>query len=150
MDFSIVSCTYNPDPSIFPKVLESCLALEYDQELFEILIIDNASDIPVADLEYAKKLKDRKNVRIIREDNQGLTYARMRGFAESNGEFIVFSTSAHNGGSEEIISAISFRFECFLFITPNILTAIPGSVGNLSIPINASSIILTLSIVSFP
>jgi glycosyltransferase involved in cell wall biosynthesis len=84
---SVVLCTYNPRPSYLAEVLQSLRTQTLSQEDWELLIIDNASTDPLAniiDLNWHPRSK------IIREEKLGLTLARVRGIAESQGAVIVF------------------------------------------------------------
>lgn len=82
MKFSLTIPCYNEEKTL-PALLESINKLDYPRNDFEIIIIDNnCTDRTV---EIAKKFGVDK---IVKEENQGLTWARQRGFLSAEGEII--------------------------------------------------------------
>src|ERR1035437_9994299 len=84
---SIIICTLNPRPDYLCRVLVSLKAQTLSKEQWELLLIDNASKEPLAgqwDLSW------HPHARHIREDELGLTPARLRGIKESKGDLLVF------------------------------------------------------------
>jgi glycosyltransferase involved in cell wall biosynthesis len=84
---SIVVCTHNPRPDYLERVLRALAVQSLPMAQWELLLIDNASDEPLApqhDLSWHPR------VRVLREDELGLTPARLRGIAESDGDVLVF------------------------------------------------------------
>ena len=91
MDISVIVCTYNPDERLFKKCLHSIKNLQTDEVAAEIIIVDNNSTTPVSSLDYVKEfLCDVGYSRIVVEQEQGLTYARIAGFQQSSGDLIIF------------------------------------------------------------
>jgi glycosyltransferase involved in cell wall biosynthesis len=89
--FSVIVCTYNPIDNVFRKCLDGISKASADKQPHEILIIDNNSTDKIAEKNYVKIfVEDNRNVKIICEQTQGLTPARLRGIAESSGELIIF------------------------------------------------------------
>jgi len=87
MLLSVIICTHNPRADYFPRVLEALKAQTLPKEQWELLVIDNASKEPLAgkwDLSW------HPHTRHIREDELGLTPARLRGIKESTGDLLVF------------------------------------------------------------
>jgi glycosyltransferase involved in cell wall biosynthesis len=84
---SVVVCTHNPRPNYLSRVLEALKAQTLPQEDWELLIVDNASKSAVSTL---VDLGWHSNAAIIRENELGLTQARLRGIKESRGDLIVF------------------------------------------------------------
>ncbi len=81
MTISIIIPAHNEE-----KYLSACLQSIRDhrtQQVIEVIVVDNASTDKTADV--AKKFPD---VRVIREERKGLTFARQRGFLEAHGELI--------------------------------------------------------------
>ncbi len=87
---SLVVCTYNRDAYVY-KTLEHIALNDFPCEQYEIVLIDNNStdntaaecsrfhnDYPLVDYLYVK------------ETQQGLSFARNRGFVDSKGDCIVF------------------------------------------------------------
>jgi glycosyltransferase involved in cell wall biosynthesis len=86
---SAVICTYNPRADFLADTLASLRNQRplAEGETWELLIIDNASDVP---LKGSIDLSWHPQARVIREDRLGLTHARHRSFAEAQGEVIVY------------------------------------------------------------
>ena len=92
INLSVVICTYNPQALHFRRTLDAIETLDrrFDRNV-ECVIVDNNSDPPVASLGYvATFLQSNAWARIVQEERQGLSYARLRGFAETTGKVIVF------------------------------------------------------------
>ena len=84
---SVIICTHNPKCEIFSQVLD-CLAKQtLPQSDWELLIIDNASQVSISSI-YS--FEDFSNVRVVVESKLGLTNARICGYRESKFELIVF------------------------------------------------------------
>lgn len=84
---SVVICTHNPRVDYLTRVLEALRGQTLPPERWELLVVDNASKDPVAprfDLSW------HPNARHVREDELGLTPARLRGIAESKADLLVF------------------------------------------------------------
>lgn len=87
---TVIVCTYNPDENVLKECLD---AIATASDLFkphEILLIDNNSPKPISGIHYMPDFLSRTKARVIREERQGLTYARMRGINDSSGELILF------------------------------------------------------------
>ena len=84
---SVVVCTYNPRPDYFERTLAALEAQRYPRDRWELIIIDNASDVP---LESRLSLAWHPQGRIVRENQPGTGYARVRGMRESRGDIIIF------------------------------------------------------------
>jgi glycosyltransferase involved in cell wall biosynthesis len=84
---SVVICTHNPRPHYLARVLDALKAQTLPRPDWELLLIDNASKEPVAGL---FDLAWHSGGRHVREDELGLTPARLRGIAEAKGDLLVF------------------------------------------------------------
>ncbi len=87
MKLSVIICTHNPRADYLSRTLAALAAQTLAQADWELLIIDNRSEVPVAgrfDLGW------RPDVRFVREDKLGLTPARLRGIQEASGDLLVF------------------------------------------------------------
>jgi glycosyltransferase involved in cell wall biosynthesis len=84
---SVIICTHNPRPDAFRRVLDSLDAQTLSKEKWELLLVDNASDDR---LELRWPLAWHPNARHIREDQLGLTPARLRGIRESRGDVLIY------------------------------------------------------------
>ena len=82
-----VVCTHNPRPDHLGPTLDSLLAQTLPRDRWEFLLVDNASDQPLAgrvDLGW------HPNGRVVREDRVGLTFARLRSYEEAAAPIIVY------------------------------------------------------------
>ncbi len=84
---SVIICTHNPRPDYLSKVLAALKAQTLPLEQWELLLIDNASQKL---LSSEIDLSWHSQARHIREEQLGLTHARLRGIKESIGETLVF------------------------------------------------------------
>ena len=84
---SVIICTHNPRPEYLERVLEALRCQTLPTSEWELLVIDNASEVGLAD---KWDLSWHPHARHIREDELGLTPARLRGIRESSGELLVF------------------------------------------------------------
>ncbi|MEP7087659.1 MAG: glycosyltransferase [Gemmatimonadota bacterium] len=84
---SIVTCSHDPRPEYLARVITALRTQMIDQSRWEFLLIDSGSRHPLAshiDLSWHAP------ARCIREDESGLTRARLRGIAEATGDLLVF------------------------------------------------------------
>jgi glycosyltransferase involved in cell wall biosynthesis len=84
---SVIMCTHNPRVPFIARALGALEAQTLPQNEWELILIDNASDERLdqrLDLSWHSKSK------IIREDELGLTPARLRGIRDSCGGVLVF------------------------------------------------------------
>jgi glycosyltransferase involved in cell wall biosynthesis len=83
---SLIICAYNEE-----KYIGECLDYAIKNsggKFFEILVIDNKST------DRTKEVAEmRHGVRVIREENKGLTRARQRGFLEAKGDILAYIDS---------------------------------------------------------
>lgn len=84
---SVVICSHNPRPAYFAKCLEALRWQTLPPGSWELVIIDNRSDTPLA---RGIDLAWHADARVIREETLGLTAARLRGIRESKGDLLVF------------------------------------------------------------
>jgi len=84
---SVVVCSHNPRPAYFAKCLEALRWQTLPPGSWELMIVDNRSDTPLA---KSIDLAWHSDARVIREEIQGLTPARLRGIRESKGELLIF------------------------------------------------------------
>lgn len=84
---SIIICTHNPRPDYLARTLAALKAQTLPAVQWEMLLIDNASEKPLAGI---WDLSWHPQGRHIREDELGLTPARMRGIREAAAKVLVF------------------------------------------------------------
>jgi glycosyltransferase involved in cell wall biosynthesis len=84
---SVVICSHNPNPDYFARCLTALRAQTLGLEAWELVVVDNLCDAPLAcriDIAWHRR------GRVVREPTLGLTPARLRGIREAAGEVIVF------------------------------------------------------------
>lgn len=96
---SVVIPTHNPRMDYLARVIDALRQQTLAKDLWELVIIDNGSREALAVASSQSSGVSRKtnivdlswhpNARIVREEQLGLTFARLRGFAEAKGELIV-------------------------------------------------------------
>jgi glycosyltransferase involved in cell wall biosynthesis len=87
MKLSIIICTHNPREGYLRRTMEGLRAQTVPYDDWELLLVDNVSAEPLAsriDLSW------HPNARHIREEELGLTPARLRGIAEAKGTLLIF------------------------------------------------------------
>lgn len=91
MKFSLILPAYNVEKYL-SKCIESCLHQDISQEDYEIIIVIDGS--PDHSLEIAQKYqKNNNNIRIIAQENKGISSARNTGLHNAQGEYIWFIDS---------------------------------------------------------
>lgn len=85
---SIIICTYNRS-GLLKHCLDSLFQQNFSQENFEVIIVDNNSTDRTKEVvtRYVNKIP---NLNYVFEKNQGLSYARNRGYDVAQGEYLVY------------------------------------------------------------
>ncbi len=84
---SVIVCTHNPRTDYLDRCIDALKAQTLPRAQWELVIIDNACDAPLAprlDLAWHER------ARIVREDTLGLTPARLRGIQEARAPLLAF------------------------------------------------------------
>jgi glycosyltransferase involved in cell wall biosynthesis len=84
---SVVICTHNPQTDYLSRVLQALSSQTLSKESWELLLIDNASE---EILSTKMDLSWHPHSRHIREEQLGLTPARIRGIKESIANILIF------------------------------------------------------------
>jgi glycosyltransferase involved in cell wall biosynthesis len=84
---SVIICAHNPRADYLSRVIEALREQTLAKGCWELFLIDNASS---GQLEDIWDLSWHPNARHLREDELGLTPARLRGIRESRGELLIF------------------------------------------------------------
>lgn len=87
IEASVITCSHNPRSDYLDQVIGALKNQTLNQARWEYLLIDNASDDPLA---ARVDLSWHQNARHVSEAQLGLTHARLRGIRESSGELVVF------------------------------------------------------------
>lgn len=82
---SIIICLYNTEKEYFDECLSSIFSSTLEN--FEVLIIDDGSDIDYSDI------ISKYDVRYVKTENRGVTDARLYGILISDGEYVCFADS---------------------------------------------------------
>lgn len=85
---SVVLCTYNPRPDLLAKSLRAISRQTLHADAFELVVVDNNSPVPLR-TDVCERLALRE-VRVVRELRQGLTYARVAGINATSAGTICF------------------------------------------------------------
>lgn len=83
---TVIIPTYNPDEYRLNLTISGLKAQTLSSDQWELIIVDNNSFVPVNEL---LDLGWHPCAKIVVEKKQGLTYARMKGFAEATGDIII-------------------------------------------------------------
>ena len=83
---SVILCTHNPRRDFLSRTLSALQGQILPVSAWELLVVDNASQPPVADL---ADLRWHPAARGLLESELGLTPARLRGIVEARGEILV-------------------------------------------------------------
>ncbi len=84
---SVIICAHNPRRDYLERVLAALRRQTLPAAQWELLLVDNASDPP---LQRSVDLAWHPHARCVREEQLGLTAARLCGIAEARGELLVF------------------------------------------------------------
>lgn len=87
MDISVIICTHNPREDYLRRVLDALARQTLPRHHWELLLIDNASTEP---LDARWDLSWHPHARHVREEELGLTPARLRGIREATAPLLVF------------------------------------------------------------
>ena len=84
---SVIICTHNPRCDYLRRCIEALREQRLPYNQWELVVVDNRSDAPLADRLDLSWHPDFHNVR---EETLGLTAARLRGIRETTGDLLVF------------------------------------------------------------
>lgn len=112
---SVVICTHNPKVDILRSCLRHLEAQDLDKRLWELIVVDNASDTAVADWIAGEC---RLAVKVVREEKLGLSNARLAGMSHATAGLIVFVDDDNLLDASYLREALSFsksnsRVGCF-------------------------------------
>lgn len=87
MKLSVIICTHNPELKFLNRTIEALRQQTLSQEEWELLIVDNNSDLPVHNL---IDISWHQAGRSIREEKLGLTFARLKGIKKAKADLFLF------------------------------------------------------------
>lgn len=107
MNFSIITCTYNPNLKISERLVNAVKNLIITEEVnFEWIIVDNNSTKPVSEILFLEKiLLSYSNYKVINEPKPGLTNARLAGIKNAQFDWVVFFDDDNEPQSDYLIKA---------------------------------------------
>jgi len=112
IELSVIICTHNPRPDYLDRVLAALRRQTLPTDHWELLLIDNASEPALAgkwDLSW------HPHARHIREDELGLTAARLCGIMEARSELLVFVDDDNLLSSNYLEKALDIA-KCYAFL----------------------------------
>lgn len=89
MKLSVICCTHNAQADVLLECIDRIFKSLARVQDYEVLLIDNASEVPLL-AQAGLKIDKRPQCKVIREEHLGLTAARLRGIRESTGDLLVF------------------------------------------------------------
>jgi glycosyltransferase involved in cell wall biosynthesis len=108
MKISVIICTHNPRRDYFQRILTALGSQTLDAVHWELLVVDNLSDPPIEE-SFIRSLVP--NSRVIREENQGVVWARLRGFRETETDLIVSIDDDNLPSPDYLSSALTMALE---------------------------------------
>jgi hypothetical protein len=109
---SVITCSHNPRLDYLERVFESLAKQTVEPTCWEYILIDSASSESLA---THVNLSWHPRARCIREEALGLTRARLRGIAESQGDLLIFVDDDNALDSDFIEQA-----RCLYYARPDI------------------------------
>lgn len=86
--FSIVVPTYNR-PRNIASCLEALSRVDYPRDRFEVIVVDDGSEVPVRT--FISHFFDKMNLTVITQENAGPSMARNAGAKRARGDFLAFT-----------------------------------------------------------
>jgi len=105
---SVIICAHNPRADYFRRVLEGLRQQSLCMENWEFLVIDSASDVPLAS---KWNISWHPHARHIREDELGLAVARRRGMREAATDLLIFVDDDNVLGQNYLLDAVAIKRE---------------------------------------
>ena len=84
---SVIICAHNPRSGYFQRCINGLRHQTLPLQQWQLFLVDNRSDPPLAE---QVDLSWHPAAAIVREENPGLTSARLRGIRESSGDLLIF------------------------------------------------------------
>lgn len=145
-DLSVILCTHDPRSAPLARVLRALADQTLPIACWELLLIDNASSVPVCERVEFADLWPVLPVRFVREMTLGLTPARLRGFADANAPLLVLI-------DDDTVPAADYLAQCLkVFAAQAELGAVGGRIAgefDRTPPVWASEVLDCLAIRDF-
>jgi glycosyltransferase involved in cell wall biosynthesis len=107
-ELSVVICTHNPRADYLARCLDALKAQTLDLAHWDLLVIDNLCDVPLAP---RIELNWHPRARVIREETLGLTPARLRGIEDAKAALLVFVDDDNVLASDYLAVALNVAAE---------------------------------------
>ena len=107
---SVVVCTYNRS-SLLKNCIRSLEKQMADKKNYEVIVVDNNSKDNTKEI-VRDYIKNKLNVRTVTEKNQGLSYARNRGWKEAKGKYVAYI-------DDDAIAELDWVEQIMIFIQKN-------------------------------
>ncbi len=108
MIFSVIVCTYNRH-ALLRTAMESALAQDFPENNYEIIVVDNGSNHDtLRTAEQIQRLHPTRNIAYVREERQGLSFARNSGASAARGRILAYmddDAEAHPQWLRELLRA---------------------------------------------
>lgn len=105
---AICICTHNPVPETFAIVIEALARQTAPHGTFHVLIVDNASTVPLRTELVDPLLAAGIEARIVREPTPGLSRARLKAIAETDDEWVIFVDDDNELAPDYVENAMRF------------------------------------------
>lgn len=86
-DASVIICTHNPRPRYLKRVLDALMAQSLDRQRWELFLVDNGSDPPLAG---TYDISWHPNARLIVEPELGVAIAKRGAMHEASADLLIF------------------------------------------------------------
>lgn len=104
---SVIVPTHNPRAELLPGLFAALAAQTHASARWELVVVDNASFPPLAP-DFTPLSARGVPCRLVREDQPGLTYARLAGIAGTRGHLLVFVDDDNLPSSDFLACAAAF------------------------------------------
>jgi glycosyltransferase involved in cell wall biosynthesis len=108
LDASVIICTHNPRSDYFARVLDALRHQTLALYKWELLIVDNASRLPLAS---SGDISWHPTARHVLEPELGVAYARRRGIQEASADLIIFVDDDNVLDKKYLAEAIKIKQE---------------------------------------
>ncbi len=89
--FSVIICTYNPDPNLLERLLKAILKFDAAEFSFEVILVDNGSTPAISQMSLLKNVLNlQSSMRLVLETEPGLTAARKKGIEVAKYDWLIF------------------------------------------------------------
>jgi glycosyltransferase involved in cell wall biosynthesis len=128
LPLSVVIPTHRPQPRRLEQLIQALAAQTMPGDRYEVILVDNASRPPV-DAAALAPMTGRTTTHLVREEQLGLTYARLAGFQAAGGEWLILFDDDNVPEADYLEQALKFAAQ-----HPGV-----GAFGGRSLPVHEIS-----------